>query len=376
MSTKLFPKAMWLSGTNQNSVPANDNSLRDQVLNAYFISNSTTAQPGSPVEGDAYIIAATHTGAAWATLTPNDLAIFTSGSWYAFAPTKGLVVNLAGVGYQYSGTAWVALTVTPAPSAPLPNLLINGGFQINQKSVSGTVTLAAGVYGHDGWKAGASGCTYTFAASGGITTLTITAGSLQQVIEGANLRTGTHALSWVGTAQGKVGAGSYGATGVTGSLTGGTNGTIEFNTGTLSDACLVPGSLPQAYVFNGLVNELRRCQRYCWRPAVAGGGTSIAFMLTGSYATSTLGYANGQPPVPLYAYPALVIEGGAASAFQLYSPNGQSNRVCSAIALNVVTTPEFIVLDVTTSTGGTAGNLVYLDTNAQTTNSLRFEARL
>jgi len=117
--------------------------------------------------------------------------------------------------------------------------IINGNFQVNQRVVSGTVTLAAGAYGHDRWKAGASGCTYTFSTSANITTLTITAGSLQQVIEGINLTTGTYTLSWTGTAQGKIGAGSLSASGVTGSVTGGSNITIEFETGTLSKVQLI-----------------------------------------------------------------------------------------------------------------------------------------
>ena len=74
------------------------------------------------------------------------------------------------------------------------NAIINGNFAVNQRAVSGTVTLAAGAYGHDRFKAGASGCTYTFATANNITTLTISAGSLIQVIEGNNLFTGTYTL--------------------------------------------------------------------------------------------------------------------------------------------------------------------------------------
>jgi hypothetical protein len=100
------------------------------------------------------------------------------------------------------------------------NRLINAQLLINQRGVSGTVTLSAGAYGHDRFKAGASGCTYTFATTNNVTTLTISAGSLQQVIEGLNLESGTYTLSWTGTVQGKIGAGSYGASGITGSITG------------------------------------------------------------------------------------------------------------------------------------------------------------
>lgn len=142
------------------------------------------------------------------------------------------------------------------------NRVINGNFAINQRAVSGTVTLAAGIYGHDRWKAGAAGCTYTFATANNVTTLTISAGSLQQVVEGLNLESGTYALSWSGTATGKIGAGSLSASGVTQAVTGGTDTTIEVSTGTLSKVQLEVGS---ATTFEQRPNgiELALCQRYC-----------------------------------------------------------------------------------------------------------------
>jgi hypothetical protein len=142
------------------------------------------------------------------------------------------------------------------------NAIINGNFAVNQRGVSGTVTLAAGAYGHDRFKAGASGCTYTFATANNITTLTISAGSLIQVIEGNNLFTGTYTLSWVGTAQGKIGGGSYASSGVTGTPAGGTNLNIEFNTGTLSLVQFEPGAIATPFERRPYGQELALCQRY------------------------------------------------------------------------------------------------------------------
>ena len=142
------------------------------------------------------------------------------------------------------------------------NAIINGNFQVNQRGVSGTVTLAAGVYGHDRWKAGASGCTYTFATSNNVTTLTITAGSLIQVIEGLNLYSGTYTLSFTGTAQGKINAGSYAGSGVTGTAVGGTNLNIEFNTGTVSLVQFEPGVESSPFERRDYGRELIMCQRY------------------------------------------------------------------------------------------------------------------
>jgi hypothetical protein len=142
------------------------------------------------------------------------------------------------------------------------NAIINGNFGINQRAVSGTVTLSAGVYGHDRWKAGASGCTYTFATSENVTTLTISAGSLIQVIEGINLESGTYTLSWTGTAQGKIDAGSYGDSGITGTAVGGTNLNIEFNTGTVSLVQFESGTVATPFERRQFGTELALCERY------------------------------------------------------------------------------------------------------------------
>ena len=142
------------------------------------------------------------------------------------------------------------------------NAIINGNFGINQRGASGTVVLSAGVYGHDRWKAGASGCTYTFATTNNVTTITITAGSLMQVIEGINLQSGTYTLSWAGTAQGQVDGGGYAGSGLTGTAVGGTNQTVEFGTGTVSLVQYEAGSVATPFEHRQYGQELALCQRY------------------------------------------------------------------------------------------------------------------
>lgn len=142
------------------------------------------------------------------------------------------------------------------------NRVFNGNFAVNQRVVSGTVVLAAGAYGHDRWKAGAAGCTYTFSTSGQDTTINISSGSLQQVIEGANIEGGNYIMSWAGTAQGKIGAGAYGATGVAGTGTAGTNLTVELNTGTFTRVQLESGTSVSAFERRPYGYELQLCQRY------------------------------------------------------------------------------------------------------------------
>jgi len=145
------------------------------------------------------------------------------------------------------------------------NRIIDGGFTINQRGYTSGTSLSSGSYGHDRWKGGASGGTYTFTqgSTGVNTTITITAGSIIQVIEGANLpEGGTYVLSWTGTAQGKIGSGSFGASGITGTITAGTNTNIEFNTGTCGNVQLEVGSTATSFDYRPYGTELALCQRY------------------------------------------------------------------------------------------------------------------
>lgn len=183
------------------------------------------------------------------------------------------------------------------------NLVINSNFAVNVRGVSGTVVLAAGDYGHDQWKAGSSGCTYTFATVENVTTITITAGSLQQIIPGTNLYSGTHSLSWAGTAQGKIDSGSYSSSGLTGTATGGTNLTIEFNTGTLSQVTLNKGPTALPYKSEDIEIATARCQQY-------------ACIVGMTMSTATLPYDNTAFfPVEMAAQPVVsLISGGVNGA--------------------------------------------------------------
>lgn len=146
--------------------------------------------------------------------------------------------------------------------AGMRNLIINGRFQINQRAVTGSVVLAAGAYGHDRFKAGSAGCTYTFATVAGLTTIAISAGSLVQSIEDANVTQASYVMSWTGTAQGRIVGGTYAAAPVQINATAGTQLNVEFGVGTLTKAQVEPGTAltPFENRFYGL--ELMLCQRY------------------------------------------------------------------------------------------------------------------
>jgi len=197
------------------------------------------------------------------------------------------------------------------------NRIIDGGFVINQRGyVSGT-SLSSGTYGHDRWKGGASAGTYTFTqgALGVNTTITITAGSIIQVIEGCNLpEGGTYVLSWTGTAQGRLNGGTYGSSGtvmVTG-WTAGTNLNVEFNTGTLGNIQLVAGSSVSSYAYRPYGTELALCQRYYQRSAESSPINSHA----GSY-NGTLYIGNVYYKVSMRASPTVSITSGVGYSYGL-----------------------------------------------------------
>ena len=145
----------------------------------------------------------------------------------------------------------------------LKNCIINGNFQVNQRAYVSGAAVGTGLYGHDRWKMAASGDTYTYATALNVTTVTIPAGKvLQQVIEGNNLQSGMYTLSWTGTAQGKIGAGSYGDSGITGLAVGGTDLTIEFGPGTVSLVQFEAGATKTAFEFRPHGFEELLCKRY------------------------------------------------------------------------------------------------------------------
>jgi hypothetical protein len=163
----------------------------------------------------------------------------------------------------YQTASQVTTAVAPALNNAGRNRLHNGGFRINQRTyVSGTA-LAAAAYGFDRWKAGAGGCTLTFTATPPTTTITITAGTLQQIVETLDVEGGAYTLSWTGTAQGRVNAGTYGASPVTVTgLAANTAITVEFNAGTLGQVQLESGSVATVFERVGHGDDLRHCQRF------------------------------------------------------------------------------------------------------------------
>ena len=148
------------------------------------------------------------------------------------------------------------------PLAGFRNVIINGNPIINQRGyVSGTATGGANQYTLDRWRVVTSGQNITFTDSANVRTVTAPAGGCEQVVEGASILSGTYTLNWTGTATATVG-GSAVAKGGSVTLTGGTNVTVKFSSGTFTQVQLEPGAVATPFEQRPIGTELALCQRY------------------------------------------------------------------------------------------------------------------
>jgi len=81
----------WPEGITAARIPANNNVRLLQALKINpAISATEATQPGSPTEGDVYILPASPTGSQWSTFDEGDVVIFYNATWTAYAPVDGL----------------------------------------------------------------------------------------------------------------------------------------------------------------------------------------------------------------------------------------------------------------------------------------------
>ena len=182
----------------------------------------------------------------------------------------------------YTGTEWVDLAAATTDLSGYPalatnqfgfrNKIINGDFRINQRGYTSASNLASGSYGFDRWKSTFTNTTLTFtsAPQGQIVTIN-SGGSIEQIIERANMPAGTYVLSWTGTATGRVyntGATppSYAASPILVTIDGTANVEVEFTasggTRTLQNVQLEAGNVASAFEQRPIGTELALCQRY------------------------------------------------------------------------------------------------------------------
>lgn len=92
----------------------------DVLVQPVVLDKDQNAPPGSPAEGDSYIIPATGAVGAWSTQAKN-IAAWRDGGWLFFVPKAGwtfYVLDEAKL-YRYSGTAWAEVATGGGGGTPV-----------------------------------------------------------------------------------------------------------------------------------------------------------------------------------------------------------------------------------------------------------------
>jgi hypothetical protein len=168
------------------------------------------------------------------------------------------------------------------PPSGFRNRIINGDFRINQRGYTSGSNLSSGSYGFDRWKSTFTNTTLTFTSAPQGQMITINSGgSIEQIIERANMPAGSYILSWTGTATGRVyntGATppTYAESPITVTLNGSANVEVEFTASggarTLQNVQLEQSlvSINASFIatpfeYRPIGTELSLCHRYYYK---------------------------------------------------------------------------------------------------------------
>lgn len=235
-------------------------------------------------------------------------ALFTAASAAAARTTLGATATGSAL-FTATDAAAARLAAGVPNSGPLSglrNLIINGNFSVNQRGyTSGAATTGANQYTLDRWRVVTSGQALTFTTTGAGRTVTAPSGGIEQVIEGASIGGGTYVINWTGTASCTV-DGISRVKGATFTLTAGSNATVRFSSGTVTDVQIEPGEVATAFELRPAAVEMMLCQRYFeagsgygWGYAGSAGNHRCAYTpwkvtkrASPSVATSNVAYTN------------------------------------------------------------------------------------
>jgi hypothetical protein len=106
----------WLApGQAQKHVTVNESLRRlDAIVQLAVASATTTAEPGSPSDGEVYIVPSGKTGTHWASFTNWALAYYRDGAWEQITPREGwrAYVKDTDLELAYDGSTWSQLFVS------------------------------------------------------------------------------------------------------------------------------------------------------------------------------------------------------------------------------------------------------------------------
>ncbi len=103
------------AGQAQKHVTLNDSLRRlDAVVQLSVVSATTTAQPGSPDDGDVYIVPSGKSGADWNAYANGALGYYRDGAWEQITPREGWLAYVKDTDQllRYTGAAWGLIDAT------------------------------------------------------------------------------------------------------------------------------------------------------------------------------------------------------------------------------------------------------------------------
>jgi len=265
------------------------------------------------------------------------ISLFRLDAAFSLIPPADGAVSTAKLADGAVSTAKLASVIAPnvssinaGPLAGFRNLLVNANPLINQRGyVSGTATTGANRYTLDRWQVVTSGQSVSWTDSANVRTVTAPAGGVQQIIEGANIFSGTYTLNWTGTATASISGGAV-AKGGSVTLVGGTEGyNVRFSNGTFSLPQLEPGPVATPFERRPIGTELALCQRYFYQPSSS--YTEQSYASVAGANTYTQIYF----PVAMRAVPTIIASWSAgtnaiADTIDALGPQGASAKLTSS----------------------------------------------
>lgn len=261
----------------------------------------------------------------------------------------------------------------------LRNMLLNATFAINQRGFAGGA-LSAGIYGHDRWKADTGGANYSVSGE----TVTLTSGTIVQVIEAPNLAgatitvsvedpTGTVSVDVEGETAG-IGAGS-GRQGVEITVPSGSTGDITVKLSGTAVSFARPqleiGTAATVFDRRHPGFELSLCQRYFFAIRTADYAAS-ARMLQGNAASAATGNIDVKFPTTMRATPSF----NAKNPGSFKGVGSSTKTVSSMQTNNNGISPSNHLLSFTTATDFSAShNIIFLGSLADD-GALEYDAEL